>query len=329
MTYADSHADQPRRGVRGADRRGDPHVRLASGPARRATGRRGRGAADRHRLGRRGRGARATARGGGILGDIVDRVLRDELVGADALAREWLWHRMWELDRTEELPLYVLGLVDTALWDLAGRVAELPTWQLLGGFRRSIPAYASTVTFETLEEYLDVITQCLELGYPAIKLHAWGDARADAQLCRRVREHVGPDVALMYDGSAGFDLADAVYRGTPRRRRLPLVRGADPRVQRHRLQMAERTRTRASVRRRDLRRRALEHGGLHRQRRRIVRAHERRASRWHHRRHADRPPRRRLPASRRGTRDGQLLAAPVHGDLRTPPTTSRSSRRPM
>src|SRR3954462_9729208 len=158
--------------------------------------------------------ALAPRRGAGrILGDIVDRVLRDELLGADALQREWLWHRVWELDRTEELPLYILGLVDTALWDLAGRVAGQPTWQLLGGFRRSIPAYASTVTFATVEEYLDVITQCLELGYPAIKLHAWGGARADARLCLAVCEHVGPDVPLMYDGSAGFDLPDAVYLG--------------------------------------------------------------------------------------------------------------------
>jgi L-alanine-DL-glutamate epimerase-like enolase superfamily enzyme len=158
--------------------------------------------------------ALAPRRGAGrILGDIVDRVLRDELLGSDALAREWLWHRMWELDRTEELPIYILGLVDTALWDLAGRIANQPTWQVLGGFRRAIPAYASTVTFSTREEYLDVITQCLELGYPAIKLHAWGDPRADAQLILSVREHVGPDVPLMYDGSAGFDLADAVYVG--------------------------------------------------------------------------------------------------------------------
>src|SRR4051812_47950434 len=158
--------------------------------------------------------ALAPRRGAGrIVGDIVDRVLRHELVGEDALAREWLWHRMWELDRTEEFPLYVLGLVDTALWDLAGRVANQPTWQLLGGFRESIPAYASTVTFPTTEEYLDVISQCLELGYPAIKLHAWGDARADAQLCLAVREHVGDDIPLMYDGSAAFDLPDAVYLG--------------------------------------------------------------------------------------------------------------------
>ena len=59
---------------------------------------------------------------GRILQDIVERVLRDELLGADALQREWLWHRIWELDRTEELPLYILGLVDIALAAIDPRV---------------------------------------------------------------------------------------------------------------------------------------------------------------------------------------------------------------
>jgi L-alanine-DL-glutamate epimerase-like enolase superfamily enzyme len=73
--------------------------------------------------------ALAPRRGAGkALQDIGDRVLRDELTGADPLQREWLWHRMWELDRTEEFPLFILGLVDTALWDLAGRVANQPVW---------------------------------------------------------------------------------------------------------------------------------------------------------------------------------------------------------
>jgi L-alanine-DL-glutamate epimerase-like enolase superfamily enzyme len=148
-----------------------------------------------------------------VVADAVERILRDELIGADPLQREWLWHRIWELDRTEELSLDLLAVVDTALWDLAGRFYGAPVWELLGGFRREIAAYASTSTFDTLETYLEVATQCLELGYPAIKLHAWGDARRDAKLCTAVREHVGDDVPLMYDGSAAFDLADAVYVG--------------------------------------------------------------------------------------------------------------------
>ncbi|PJJ62005.1 enolase C-terminal domain-like protein [Compostimonas suwonensis] len=148
-----------------------------------------------------------------MLEDIVDRVFREELIGQDPLQREWLWHRIWELDRIQELPLPVLGLVDIALWDLAGRMNDRPVWQELGGFRTQIPAYASTATFATTEEFLDVADQCLELGYPAIKLHAWGDARKDAALCLALREHVGDDIPLMYDGSAGFDLPDAVYLG--------------------------------------------------------------------------------------------------------------------
>jgi L-alanine-DL-glutamate epimerase-like enolase superfamily enzyme len=150
---------------------------------------------------------------GKIVADLVERRLRDELIGQDPLQREWLWHRVWELDRIEEFPIYALGLVDVALWDLAGKVTGLPVYQLLGGYRISIPAYASTVTFDSVEEYLDVADQCLALGYPAIKLHAWGVARRDAALCQALRAHVGDAAPLMYDGSAGFDLPDAVYVG--------------------------------------------------------------------------------------------------------------------
>ncbi|MGW5363212.1 enolase C-terminal domain-like protein [Actinopolymorpha pittospori] len=155
----------------------------------------------------------AHARRGSIVAEVVARRLRDELVGQDPLQREYLWHRIWEVDRIEELPIYALGVLDVALWDLAGKAAGVPVHQLLGGFRTSIPAYASTVTFESVQEYLDVADQCLALGYPAIKLHAWGDARDDARLCAALRAHVGDDIPLMYDGSAGFDLPDALYLG--------------------------------------------------------------------------------------------------------------------
>jgi L-alanine-DL-glutamate epimerase-like enolase superfamily enzyme len=148
-----------------------------------------------------------------LLDDLVERVFRPELLGQDPIQREWIWHRVWELDRIHELPLPTLGLIDVALWDLAGRVQGLPTWQLLGGYRTEIPAYASTSTFGSIEEFLDIADQSLELGFRGIKLHAWGDARRDAQLVLALREHVGPGVPLMYDGSAGFDLPDAIHVG--------------------------------------------------------------------------------------------------------------------
>jgi len=150
---------------------------------------------------------------GTIVRDIVDRRIRDELIGADPLMKEYLWERIWELDRIEEIPIYGLGLVDVALWDLTAKIAGLPLYKVIGGYRDRIPAYASTVTFATTEEFLEVADQCLEVGFRAIKLHAWGDARRDAALCQALRAHVGPDIALMYDGSAGFDLIDAIWLG--------------------------------------------------------------------------------------------------------------------
>ncbi|GAA3634323.1 mandelate racemase/muconate lactonizing enzyme family protein [Microbacterium awajiense] len=155
----------------------------------------------------------AHSRRGVILNDVVERRLRRELVGQDALAREYLWHRIWEIDRIESMPLHLLGVVDVALWDIGAKAAGVPLYMLLGSFRESIPAYASTVTFDDIPEFLDVADQCRDLGYPAIKLHAWGDPRKDAALAGALRERVGDDMDLMYDGSAGFDLADALYVG--------------------------------------------------------------------------------------------------------------------
>jgi L-alanine-DL-glutamate epimerase-like enolase superfamily enzyme len=120
---------------------------------------------------------------------------------------------MWEIDRREPLPTYVIGLIDVALWDLAGTALGLPVHRLLGTFRESIPAYASTVTYDEDKDYLEVAQQALDLGYQAIKIHGRGDARRDAELCLRLRSLTGPRTALMYDGSAGYNLPDARYLG--------------------------------------------------------------------------------------------------------------------
>ena len=160
---------------------------------------------------------------GPMLADIVDRVLRDELVGERADRREWLWHRLWELDRTEEFPIWLFGVVDVALWDLEGRVLGVPVHRLLGTYRESIPAYASTTTFSTVEEFLDVADQCLELGYPGDQAPRLGrrarGRRALPAAARPRRSRRRPDVRRLGRRSTsrtpiylGHALAEAGYR---------------------------------------------------------------------------------------------------------------------
>ena len=66
---------------------------------------------------------------------------------------------------------------------------------------------------DSLDAYLRLADDCLEAGYQAIKLHVWGRIRDDIELVRRLREHVGPDVELMLDGSAGYTLDESIRLG--------------------------------------------------------------------------------------------------------------------
>ena len=76
-----------------------------------------------------------------------------------------------------------------------------------------MPAYASTVTWDTMDEYERYIKQCIDVGFTAFKLHAWGDAKEDAKLSRNLRKWTGPDADLMFDGSAGWDYVTSMWFG--------------------------------------------------------------------------------------------------------------------
>ena len=134
-------------------------------------------------------------------------------IGDDALLTERLWTKMWEIDRIEETNMAHFGLIDLLAWDLKSKKAGLPAYKLLGGNDPKIPAYASTVTWNEMGEYERHIKECADEGFVAFKLHAWGDWREDAKLCRNLRKWTGDDATLMFDGSAGWDLTTSLRFG--------------------------------------------------------------------------------------------------------------------
>jgi len=89
----------------------------------------------------------------------------------------------------------------------------MPLYRMLGGNSNKVPAYASTVTWDTMAEYERHIKECIDEGFSAFKLHAWGDAKEDAKLCRNLRLWTGPDAPLMFDGSAGWDYTTSLWFG--------------------------------------------------------------------------------------------------------------------
>ena len=66
-----------------------------------------------------------------------------------------------------------LAAVDIALWDLAGKQAGCPVWELLGGRRRErIPAYASGLPRATLAERVALAQELVAQGFRGIKFAA-------------------------------------------------------------------------------------------------------------------------------------------------------------
>ena len=101
-----------------------------------------------------------------------------------------------------------LGVVDIALWDIAGKYYGAPIYELLGGSRRKLRCYASTCGGDDFEgglnspqAYADFAQHCLEMGYPAFKIHGPQDAPVEdwISIVHAVGKSVGGKMDLMLD----------------------------------------------------------------------------------------------------------------------------------
>jgi L-alanine-DL-glutamate epimerase-like enolase superfamily enzyme len=108
-----------------------------------------------------------------------------------------------------------LAAIDIALWDLLGKVANLPLYQLLGGARDRMPAYASTPLLPDVSAYLRFVDDLLGQGFRAVKFHAWCVPEKDLELVRAVRKHhLGSEVAFMHDAENNYDRLGALRVAT-------------------------------------------------------------------------------------------------------------------
>src|SRR5712691_4420997 len=84
--------------------------------------------------------------GGGATATVIDKDLAPMLVGEDPLLIEGLWQKMFARTRQygrRGVVMQGISGIDIALWDIAGKVAKLPVYQLLGACRDRVEAYAS------------------------------------------------------------------------------------------------------------------------------------------------------------------------------------------
>jgi L-alanine-DL-glutamate epimerase-like enolase superfamily enzyme len=102
--------------------------------------------------------------------------------------------------------IYALAGLDIALWDIAGKVAGLPLYRLLGGSPRTeLPAYASLLRYAAAPAVARYTEQALGRGYRHIKIHEITEPEIQA-----ARAAAGPGVPLMVDTNCPWTVAEAI-----------------------------------------------------------------------------------------------------------------------
>jgi len=132
---------------------------------------------------------------------VIDRYLAPAAIGADPLNIAAL-HR--SMDAAIKGYPYAKAALEMAAYDLAGRALGVPVHALLGGRVRDRIPVTHSIGLIPIEEALPEVSQVWQEGIRTIKLKVGVDPARDVELVRRVRETVGPHVALCVDANQGY-----------------------------------------------------------------------------------------------------------------------------
>src|SRR3954453_6290465 len=177
--------------------------------------------------------------GGGVTRDVIDKLLQPMLIGEDPVLIEGLWQKMFARTRQygrRGIVMNAISGIDIALWDIAGKVANMPVYRLLGGCRDRVEAYASGGFYQEGKSAADLAAEAegyRARGFKGMKMKVGRNPSTqthlreligNAEFCEvepsedlarvaAVREALGPKGKLMVDVNCAWSPAMAIRMG--------------------------------------------------------------------------------------------------------------------
>jgi L-alanine-DL-glutamate epimerase-like enolase superfamily enzyme len=177
--------------------------------------------------------------GGGSTRHVIEHQLRPMLIGEDPLLIERLWQKMFARTRQfgrRGIAMNAISGIDIALWDIAGKIAKLPVYRLLGACRDRVEAYASGGFYQEGKSVDDLAAEAESYrarGFTGMKMKIGRNPSTqtylrhlagNAQLCEvepeediarvaAVRKALGPKAKLMVDVNCAWSPAMAIEIG--------------------------------------------------------------------------------------------------------------------
>lgn len=140
---------------------------------------------------------------------VIDHVLAPLLIGCDPHAIAEIDHKM---DRACAHNWFAKSAIEMACWDIQGRAAGKPVYDLLGGACRplAITCRFSMGAYDP-ERARRRAQELVAEGFQTIKVKVGGEAERDIERVRIVRETIGPDRRIVIDANCGWDADTAIH----------------------------------------------------------------------------------------------------------------------
>jgi L-alanine-DL-glutamate epimerase-like enolase superfamily enzyme len=150
----------------------------------------------------------------GATARLIKDQLSDIVRGCDALNIPTAWLRMIHSIRNLGRPgiaSMAIAAVDAALWDLKGRLLDLPLIALLGAARKSVPVYGSGgFTSYSTAQLQKQFGDWAASGISRVKMKIGSQPDEDLSRVGAAREAIGPSVQLFVDANGAYSRKQAL-----------------------------------------------------------------------------------------------------------------------
>jgi L-alanine-DL-glutamate epimerase-like enolase superfamily enzyme len=145
---------------------------------------------------------------------LIDSLLRETVDGKDALAIGARWNDMYAATRNlghDGITSMAVSAIDVALWDLKGKLLDVPTCTLLGSLRQSIPVYGSGgFTSYSEKQLCEQLSGWVGDGIPRVKMKIGRDPKADIKRVASARAAIGQSAELFVDANGAYAVQQAI-----------------------------------------------------------------------------------------------------------------------
>ena len=138
------------------------------------------------------------------------------LIGQNPLYVEKIWEQMWTDCNPvgqKGISISAISAIDTALWDLIGKHAGMPLYQLFGACRDKVKAYASSGLWlsASVDELIEEAHDFIEQGFRSVKLRLGKDnPKEDIARARALRAAIGDDIEILTDANQSLTPRQAI-----------------------------------------------------------------------------------------------------------------------